>query len=199
MPPLEAKRQQILAAAIAEFQEKGFAGASMDRIAARAEVSKRTVYNHFDGKDALFRSIVDKAAGAVKSAIGICYDPARPLVDQLTELAMAEARLSQDAEVISLSRMAASELLRDPDLARRLDLPMPHEEIFGAFFSAAAADGAIEAEAPEHIALQFLSMIKAQTFWPTVFGGAPPSDDQIARVVAAAVDTILPALGRARP
>jgi TetR/AcrR family transcriptional regulator of autoinduction and epiphytic fitness len=42
------KRGQILDAAVAEFQERGFAGASMDRIAERANVSKRTVYNHFD-------------------------------------------------------------------------------------------------------------------------------------------------------
>ncbi|WP_390888393.1 TetR/AcrR family transcriptional regulator, partial [Leclercia adecarboxylata] len=45
------KRAAILEAAVAEFRAFGFAGTSMDRIAATAEVSKRTVYNHFASKD----------------------------------------------------------------------------------------------------------------------------------------------------
>ena len=52
------KRDAIVVAAIAEFREHGFAGTSMDRIAAAAEVSKRTVYNHFPSKDDLFAEIL---------------------------------------------------------------------------------------------------------------------------------------------
>ena len=40
----EQKRAAVIAAAQAEFQEKGFALSSMDAVAARAAVSKRTVY-----------------------------------------------------------------------------------------------------------------------------------------------------------
>ncbi|MFP4904840.1 TetR/AcrR family transcriptional regulator, partial [Paraburkholderia sp. BR14261] len=39
------KRAAIVAAAIDEFLASGFDATSMDRIAARANVSKRTVYN----------------------------------------------------------------------------------------------------------------------------------------------------------
>ena len=56
------KRAQIIEAAVSEFQELGFTGASMDRVAARADVSKRTVYNHFESKEALFRAILDLMA-----------------------------------------------------------------------------------------------------------------------------------------
>ncbi|MET0129737.1 MAG: helix-turn-helix domain-containing protein, partial [Stenotrophomonas chelatiphaga] len=52
------KRAAILDAAVAEFRAFGFAGTSMDRIAATAEVSKRTVYNHFASKDELFTAIL---------------------------------------------------------------------------------------------------------------------------------------------
>ncbi|MCF5632840.1 TetR family transcriptional regulator, partial [Pseudomonas syringae] len=45
------KREAIVLAAIAEFGDRGFEITSMDRIAARAEVSKRTVYNHFPSKE----------------------------------------------------------------------------------------------------------------------------------------------------
>lgn len=65
------KRSQILDAAVAEFQERGFAGASMDRVACRACVSKRTVYNHFDGKEALFRAILEVMAEEANQALTV--------------------------------------------------------------------------------------------------------------------------------
>ena len=52
------KREAIIQAAIAEFRDNGFKVTSMDRIAARAEVSKRTVYNHFPSKDFTLASLL---------------------------------------------------------------------------------------------------------------------------------------------
>src|SRR5512133_2295313 len=49
-----AKRGQILAGARQVFGELGFERASVDLIAARAGVSKATIYNHYDDKNALF-------------------------------------------------------------------------------------------------------------------------------------------------
>ena len=48
------KREAILSAAVEEFRTAGYEATSMDRIAAAAGVSKRTVYNHFPSKDELF-------------------------------------------------------------------------------------------------------------------------------------------------
>ncbi|KTF29426.1 TetR family transcriptional regulator, partial [Xanthomonas vesicatoria] len=44
------KRHAILEAASAQFRQHGFEATSMDRVAATAGVSKRTVYNHFPSK-----------------------------------------------------------------------------------------------------------------------------------------------------
>ena len=52
------KRDAIVQAAIGEFREHGFNGTSMDRVAAAADVSKRTVYNHFPSKEELFEAIL---------------------------------------------------------------------------------------------------------------------------------------------
>lgn len=54
------KRESIVQAAIAEFGDRGFEVTSMDRIAARAEVSKRTVYNHFPSKEELFAEMLQR-------------------------------------------------------------------------------------------------------------------------------------------
>ena len=54
------KRKSILEAAIKVFIEEGFDNSSMDRIAIVANASKRTVYNHFQSKDELFRLVVEQ-------------------------------------------------------------------------------------------------------------------------------------------
>src|SRR5690242_10272916 len=54
----EARRQAIVAAALAEFCARGFAATRLDDVARRAEVAKGTIYLHFRDKEALFREIV---------------------------------------------------------------------------------------------------------------------------------------------
>jgi AcrR family transcriptional regulator len=59
------KKRQILDGARQVFLLNGYAGASMDEIAAKAGVAKGTLYNHFDSKDDLFRSLIDAEAGRI--------------------------------------------------------------------------------------------------------------------------------------
>ena len=51
-------RGRILAAAAAEFADRGFAGAGIDRIARRARLNKAMIYYHFQNKQALYRAIL---------------------------------------------------------------------------------------------------------------------------------------------
>src|SRR5580704_12118612 len=63
-----ARPQEILDAALAEFAARGFAAARMDDIAARAGVTKGTLYLYFASKDELFKSLVRESIGAVIAA-----------------------------------------------------------------------------------------------------------------------------------
>ncbi|MBS4103300.1 TetR/AcrR family transcriptional regulator [Tsukamurella paurometabola] len=54
----EARRAQILAAAVDVLAEAGFGAASLARIAERAGISKGVISYHFDGKDDLLRQVV---------------------------------------------------------------------------------------------------------------------------------------------
>lgn len=56
------KAEQILAGAMREFLENGFAGARIDKIVAAAKVSKATVYRHFPDKVALFNVLIQRMA-----------------------------------------------------------------------------------------------------------------------------------------
>ena len=51
-------QERILAAALQEFSERGFAGARVDVIARRAAINKRMLYHYFGDKEGLFRAIL---------------------------------------------------------------------------------------------------------------------------------------------
>ena len=54
------KTAAILEGAMRVFLEQGYAGTTMDKVASAAGVSKPTVYNHFQDKEALFNALMEK-------------------------------------------------------------------------------------------------------------------------------------------
>lgn len=56
--PPRVSADRILAAAAAEFAERGFAGARVDRIARRARINKAMLYYHFGSKQRLYRELL---------------------------------------------------------------------------------------------------------------------------------------------
>jgi TetR/AcrR family transcriptional regulator len=54
----ERTRRRVLAAAVAEFAARGFAGARVDAIARRAGTNKRMLYHYFGNKERLFRAVL---------------------------------------------------------------------------------------------------------------------------------------------
>ena len=80
----EIKREQIVEAAVAEFKANGYRATSMDSIAATAQVSKRTVYNHFESKEQLFQVITQEL---FDRAIQVSEHPYNPDVPVRTQLA----------------------------------------------------------------------------------------------------------------
>jgi len=57
----EATRQRILGAALAEFSDKGLAGARIDVIAEAARSNKRMIYYYFDSKEQLYIAVLEHA------------------------------------------------------------------------------------------------------------------------------------------
>jgi AcrR family transcriptional regulator len=54
------RREQLIAISRGLFAQKGYEGTSVEEIAARAEVSKPVVYEHFGGKEGLYAVVVDR-------------------------------------------------------------------------------------------------------------------------------------------
>lgn len=185
------KQAQIIEAAVAEFQEKGFAAASMDRVSARAEVSKRTVYKYFESKEKLFRSIVDVLSERVAVMQDIRYDPTRPLRAQLIELGQAEGRLISSPDLMAMARMLISETLRNPELAETAQGKIDKTAAFVAMLRAARDDGKLVLDDPNDAGIEFIGLIKAKAFWPQIFGAPLVGAEEMTRIVEASVEMIL--------
>jgi AcrR family transcriptional regulator len=59
------RREQLISIARGLFAEKGFDATAVEEIAARAEVSKPVVYEHFGGKEGLYAVVVDREVRAL--------------------------------------------------------------------------------------------------------------------------------------
>ncbi|HWT34916.1 MAG TPA: TetR/AcrR family transcriptional regulator, partial [Paraburkholderia sp.] len=112
------KRAAVIEAAIDEFRASGFDATSMDRIAARAGVSKRTVYNHFPSKEALFAAILQQLWDASKAGDAPGYRVDQPLRPQLIDLLARKLRLMNDDAFMSLARVAIAAGIHSPERAR---------------------------------------------------------------------------------
>ncbi|MDP5217757.1 TetR/AcrR family transcriptional regulator [Ruegeria sp. 2205SS24-7] len=189
------KHAQIIDAAVAEFQEKGFAAASMDRITARAQVSKRTVYKYFESKEKLYQSIVHLFYEKFADALCMAYDPDRDIRDQLTDLARAEGHLLTSPEVMAIARLLISENLRNPQLAASVQGKIDSKRVFAEMLRDATADGQLSVDEPDEAAEQFLALLKAKAFWPVILGGDILSEAQMAKVVESAVEMMMSRYG----
>jgi TetR/AcrR family transcriptional repressor of mexJK operon len=117
------KRESILAAARELFLTDGFDRTSMDAVAARAGVSKRTVYDYYGDKRTLLFAVVEKAIKALGAAVHRAVDDNLFEIDDL-ESALIGAATSVttttlgSADYTALTRLLANESSNLPDLAR---------------------------------------------------------------------------------
>ena len=93
---INAKRDAILEAATTAFRDEGFECTSMDRIAELAGASKRTVYNHFRSKEALFQAVVERLFEDAAALKRVEWDSERPIEHQLADFARAKTLMAED-------------------------------------------------------------------------------------------------------
>jgi len=166
----EKKHLDILSAAQEEFKEKGFLGASMDSLAKRAEVSKRTVYNHFPSKDILFHNIVKQLYVSSNQAVNINYQSRKPLDEQLHIAAVNEIKLLGSECFRDLNRITLVEFIRSPEFAARNLVHLGKQKnSLTVWIDDAINDGRLKAVDADYATQQFLGLIKASAFWPQLF------------------------------
>jgi TetR/AcrR family transcriptional regulator, regulator of autoinduction and epiphytic fitness len=187
------KRAAVIGAAIEEFLAAGFDATSMDRVAARAGVSKRTVYNHFPSKEALFAAILRQLWDSSDAGKAPAYSASKPLRGQLLQLLTKKLSLLNDEAFLSLARVAIAAGIHSPERARDMVARMgEREEDLTIWIRAAVADGRLDTADPAFASLQLQGMVKAFAFWPQVTMGQPPlTKEQQKHVAESAADMFL--------
>ncbi|ANC91260.2 TetR/AcrR family transcriptional regulator [Azospirillum humicireducens] len=192
-----AKRDAVVEAATRAFLTHGYEASSMDAIAADANVSKRTVYNHFPGKRELFQAVV---AGLYK---GFNSDGDQTLRhDQPPEQALPAFLRSllvhmRRPEVRGLLRLVIAEHQRFPELSQDY-LEGGKGQAYALlddYIAAQHARGRLNAPDPHVAATQLLGGMKEVLFWPTMLGLPVAADPE--RVIAESVAALVRAYGSA--
>lgn len=118
-PATSTKAEQILAGAMAVFLSSGYAGTSMDRVAAQAGVSKHTIYSHFTDKEGLFNALIERLVLRRFHIEFGCELPLDAPPEQvLRRLALILLKLREDPEYIAFFRLLVAESGRFPELAQ---------------------------------------------------------------------------------
>lgn len=187
------KHAAIIEAAVEEFDAQGFEATSMDSVAARAGVSKRTVYNHFASKEALFRQIRDELVRRAREVQPVPYDCQGCLREQLFEIGRREVELLISKDFMTLARVTIPTFLTCKSFASETftELQGSHEGLVK-WIRDATNDGRLVVEDIAVAARQFLVLLHGFAFWPQLVGGQPvPSPPQLKQIVSAAVGLFL--------
>ncbi|MVV50661.1 TetR/AcrR family transcriptional regulator [Pseudomonas sp. PB120] len=187
------KRAAIIQAAITEFRANGFDITSMDKIAATAGVSKRTVYNHFPSKEELFAEILNQLWARVTGGQETAYRPDQPLREQMRVMLATKMKMLGDDNFLDLARVAIAATIHSPERAQNMVAQMgKREEDLTVWIRNAQADGRLKPVDPGFAAQQLQGMLKSFAFWPQISMGLPSlPPEQQSIVVESALDMFL--------
>ncbi len=167
-----AKRDAILAASTAAFRDEGYESTSMDRIAELAGASKRTVYNHFGSKEALFQAVVERLFDEATALNQVRWDPARSLQEQLSDFVRAKTLLSEDKAARCLTRVVLGVYIKQPELLREVIARVAEDEsVLANWLREAHRAGRLLVPDPELAAHMFGKMTAGVLFWPQLLEG----------------------------
>ena len=115
----EARPEELVAAALSVFGERGFRQTTLEEVAARAGVSKGTVYLYFSSKDDLLRAVVtQKVVSMLEPAEAMARSHDGSAVELLTKLVHRMWAAMSQNEMGCLSRLVQAELTQFPEIRR---------------------------------------------------------------------------------
>jgi AcrR family transcriptional regulator len=112
-----ARRHQLIEVAEEVFLEKGYHTATMDDIARRSVMSKKTIYVMFEGKAALFDALLSARLAPLAAPIA---EDGRTQSATLVDFLRSVARLVLSPRQMALTRLMIAESPRSPDVVRAL-------------------------------------------------------------------------------
>lgn len=109
------RERRILDAALKVFSETGYSGATMDAVALEAGLSKPTLYQYFESKEALFSAMM---LGQRDHMLAVFEHSDRSMVANLFEFSWNYADTVLRPDLLSLARLIIGEVQRFPEIGR---------------------------------------------------------------------------------
>jgi len=193
------KRDQILQSARQVFLNQGYEGASMDAIAAAAQVSKATVYAHFADKQALFAEMVAEYCREQQAALAEIEAEHPQVREGLERLARVMMRFLSEPNALRFSRMIIGESARFPQLGRTFVESgfLGLQADIAGFLGRAAARGELDLPDPALAAELFVSMVRGPVQFHSLRAlGAPPAAEALDRIAVEAARLLTAAYAR---
>lgn len=106
------RREQILAAATKAFAVSGYAGTSLDGIAAEAGITRVVLYRHFDSKSDLYRELLDRTCDLLEGHVPL------PVADVGADT--VDGLLAAAAESSAGFRLLFQHAVREPEFQERV-------------------------------------------------------------------------------
>ena len=195
----DARPQEILEAALSVFAEKGFAAARMEQIAARAGVSKGTIYLYFDSKEAVFRALVHEMLG---TQIARFADFARgspgPVAPVLAGILRGIGEFMATSNRVVLPKMVIAEAGNFPDLARiyREEVIEKGLGLFAGLLKKGMASGEFRTLPIPHAVRLCVAPVLLGAIWRTTFAQLDPEPYDYAGLTETHIATLLQGLKR---
>ena len=185
------KSRRILDAALQEFSELGFDGASMSAIAKTAGVSKPTLYQYFVDKDSLFATVLQEGCDHIMTPLSA---PDGSLVDRLWEFSWTYADFVLRPDMLSLARLVLGEASRRPDVAINYHHAGPGSAFKGlvAFIQECVDANQLDVDDLEHAAQDLWSLIlSGPRDYHLHFVNKHPDSDQLLQSIGHGLEVFL--------
>ncbi len=190
----DARPQEILNAALASFAEKGFNAARVEDIAARAGVSKGTVYLYFDSKQDMFRALVREGMAANLQSVGAMV--ARhdgPSADLLRLFLTTTVAAILTSPLAAVPKIIISESGNFPEITEfyRREVIDVGLGLLAQIIERGVARGEFRPVATEHAAKLCIAPVVLSAIWKSCFAQFDPAPFDAEAFIAAHLDVFL--------
>jgi AcrR family transcriptional regulator len=175
-------RDRILEVATELFLTEGYGSTSIEAVAARARISKRTFYHRFDDKAALFAAVVHRIIEHLRPPPEVPLLEGATLQEILRRLAGLILRAALSAQAIALHRLITAESVRFPNLVRAVYDEGSTQEataLIGDLLARELRDPRLTLELRSFAAAQFLHMVVALPQRRIMGLGAPMTPSEL--------------------
>jgi AcrR family transcriptional regulator len=188
-PRYRAKAAQILSGALPEFLERGYAGATMDRVAQIAGVSKQTLYSYYADKEGLFAALVKQIAEEKYRMVWAMPLQGKP-EKVLRELAYRLLSEAEDEDYVNFIRMMMAESGKRPELAQVfiVNCAKPAIDNLTRYLSECPE---LKVKDPEATARIFIGSLIHYLIVQVIFHGAEIIPMSVERIIDRLIETIV--------